>query len=67
MDVKCVWSTDGGRTWSRPASTVYNDTHKCYMPGVGVLKQTGSAAEILVMFLETQKGFFSRRGVVRRG
>lgn len=67
MDVKCVWSTDGGRVWSLPAQTVYAETHKCYMPGVGVLKQRGREAEILVLFLETQRGFFSRRGVVRRG
>jgi len=67
MDVKCVWSNDGGKTWNRPAQTVYAETHKCYMPGVGVLKQAGREAEILVMFLETEKGFFSRRGVVRRG
>ncbi len=66
MDVKCVWSTDGGRTWSRPAQTVYSDTHKCYMPGVGVLKRQAEEAEVLVLFLETEKGFFSRRGVVRR-
>jgi len=67
MDVKCVWSTDRGRTWSRPAQTVYNDTHKCYMPGVGVLRSGAKEAEILVFFLETEKGFFSRRGVARRG
>lgn len=67
MDVKCVWSTDGGRTWSRPASTVYDDTHKCYMPGVGVLKMGDREAEILVLFLETERGFFCRKGVVRRG
>ena len=67
MDVKCVWSNDGGKTWNRPAQSVYAETHKCYMPGVGVLKQAGREAEILVMFLETEKGFFGRRGVVRRG
>lgn len=66
MDVKCVWSTDGGRTWSRPAQTIYNDTHKCYMPGVGVLKRNAGEAEILVLFLETEKGFFCRKGTARR-
>lgn len=62
MDVKCVWSADGGKTWSRPAQTVHAETHKCYMPGVGVLRQNSREAEILVLFLETQRGYFSRRG-----
>jgi hypothetical protein len=66
MDVKYVWSADGGKTWSQPAETVYAETHKCYMPGVGVLKQDHQKAEILVLFLETQRGYFARRGVVRR-
>lgn len=66
MDVKCVWSTDGGKTWSQPAQTVYAETHKCYMPGVGALKQSSREAEVLVLFLETQKGFLSRKGFVRR-
>lgn len=63
MDVKCFWSTDGGRTWSRPAQTIYNDTHKCYMPGVGVLKRNAGEAEILMLFLETEKGFFSGKAL----
>lgn len=66
MDVKCVWSTDGGKTWSRPAQTVYAETHKCYMPGVGVLRQNRSQAEVLVLFLDTQRGYFSRRGTASR-
>lgn len=66
MDVKCIWSTDGGRTWSRPAQTIYADTHKCYMPSVAVLKRGAKEAEILVLFLETEKGFFCRRGTARR-
>lgn len=66
MDVKCVWSVDGGRTWSQSAQTVYAETHKCYMPGVGVLKQTSREAEVLVLFLETRRGYFGRRGRVSR-
>lgn len=66
MDVKCVWSTDGGKTWSRRALTVYNKTHKCYMPGIDVLHARSITAELLVLFLETQQGYFSLRGTVWR-
>lgn len=53
MDIKCVLSRDGGHSWTRPARTVFDGTHRCYAPGAAVL-QDGS---LLVVFSD-----FAARG-----
>ena len=37
-DVKYVFSLDQGRSWSGPAQTLFPDTHRCYAPGVLLLR-----------------------------
>ncbi len=66
MDVKCVFSTDGGRSWSKQAQTVYADSHKSYMPGVLQLTRGPAAGSLIVFFHDMQHGYLARRGSVVR-
>jgi hypothetical protein len=59
MDIKCVLSRDGGRTWTRQAQPVFTTSHRCYAPGVAVL-QDGS-------LLVTCADFATRRFPAFRG
>jgi hypothetical protein len=34
LDLKCVFSGDGGHSWSREASGVFTTTHRTYVPGI---------------------------------
>ncbi|MBN1489840.1 MAG: exo-alpha-sialidase [Phycisphaerae bacterium] len=47
-DIKYVRSDDGGRSWSKPAQTIFNQTHRSYAPGVVLLKNRS----LLVTFLD---------------
>lgn len=52
MDVKYVMSTDGGETWSPRARTVFDETHRNYMPGIMELRD----GSLLVTFVDHARG-----------
>lgn len=52
MDIKFVSSENDGRTWSRPAVTVFGETHRNYMPGIVELRD----GSLLVTFVDYAKG-----------
>lgn len=57
MDLKCVTSSDDGRTWSPPA-VVDAEGHKDYLPGVAELRP----GELLAAWWDTLRGLRCRRG-----
>lgn len=63
LDVKSVLSHDGGRTWDRKATTVYEGTHRNYLSGVVALPRN----RLLCTFLDFDKGFLAVEGSLSRG
>lgn len=52
MDIKCVFSADDGLSWLPFGRTVFDETHRNYMPGITEL-QDGS---LLVTFVDHAQG-----------
>lgn len=64
MDIKCVVSGDGGRTWSARGETVHAGGHRNYLPGAVEVPTSG---EVIVQFVDfTAKGYRTVRGVPAR-
>jgi len=61
-DLKYVVGSSDGRQWSAVSEMLYSDGHNAYMPGITVLRHGPDAGAVLVLFLDTEKGFLSIRG-----
>ncbi len=66
MDVKYVTSTDDAEHWSTRAQTIYNGSHKSYMPGITQLRHGPHAGSMLVLFFDTKHGYLGKRGQIQQ-
>ncbi len=66
MDLKYVISTDDAQHWSSGAETIYNGSHKSYMPGIAQLRNGRHAGSLLVLFYDTKHGYLGKRGRIRQ-
>jgi hypothetical protein len=63
MDIKCVLSCDGGKSWTQRAETVFTGSHRCYAPGVAVLQDRS----LLLTFVDFATGVaHALRGDLKR-
>ncbi|MBM3475173.1 MAG: exo-alpha-sialidase [Armatimonadetes bacterium] len=65
QSVKCVVSTDEGRTWSAEPMLVDGDS-PLYFPGVCLLTAHTRAPVVLAQYLHRHRGSFTRRGRITR-
>ncbi len=66
-DIKYVASTDAGRTWGCIAFTVYEETHRAYMPQLVGLRHPRHDGAVICLFLDTRNGPLGRRGWLGSG
>lgn len=61
-DIKYVASADAGRTWTRVAFPVYEETHRAYKPQLVGLRHPRHDGAVICLFLDTRRGPLGRRG-----
>ncbi|MCX7018770.1 MAG: sialidase family protein [Candidatus Sumerlaeota bacterium] len=61
-DLKCVFSFDGGVTWSEKAQTISAD-HPCYLPGVIELTRGPLKGHVMVLYV-AKSGLMNSTGAV---
>ena len=61
-DIKSVFSSDQGKTWTTRASPVAIETHKTYMPQMVQLQHPRHKGTFLCLYLDTVLGFRCLRG-----
>jgi hypothetical protein len=61
-DIKFVFSSDRGKTWTTHASPVAIETHKTYMPQMVQLRHPRHKGAFICLYLDTELGFRCLRG-----